>query len=217
MYFELKSVNVWSMIKVWFFLNLIVGLGIGLVYAFFSFLTVAAAGELLFLRAGLDVQDLSPGLILIMLPIAFALGHAIFGTLLVALLSVVYNITARLFGGLQFEAVQDDDDSDVAAADQVTEEALTPKPERHSEYSAPPPPPPPLGSVRPDPPPVPTGPFAPKPTSPERHPPVSTGPDPAPSDPVEPKTTETPTVDWPVPPPPPPRSDPNDKPENRPD
>lgn len=219
MYFELKSVNVWTMIKVWFFLNLIVGLALGLFYAFFSLMTVAAADELFLLRFGLDPEMFSAGQVLLLLPIAFALGHAIFGTLLVAVLSVVYNITARLVGGLQFEMAVDQDDSEpesaplpaafgTAASVAAASPAAPVAQASPREYTPPPPPPPPLGTVGPDelretkPPFVRTSSDSSVPAAPELD--SKTQPThemPTVDWPVPPAEHETPTVDWPVPPP----------------
>jgi hypothetical protein len=212
MYFELKSVNVWTMIKIWFFLNLILGLGLGVFYTLFSVLTMAAAGELLFLRVGIDPNQFSPGQMLVMLPIAFALGHAVFGTLLVAVLSVVYNISARLVGGLHFEMVSDDEDPESELPPEMPAAApivAVSTPAHESDYAPPPPPPPPLGTVRPD---VPHG-IMPPPVS-EPKPPVPT-PGPFQAEPVAPAEDDTPTADWPLTPKPDPSPAPNDKPEDR--
>lgn len=236
MHFELKSVNVWTMIKTWFFLNLFIGLAIGIVYAFLSMLTLAAVGDPLLLRAGLDPEFFSSGMLLFMMPIVFALLHAFFGTVLVAVLSVVYNVTARVIGGLQFEMVPDEDSSGEVAAPTAADAAAIvtpspepsradvqpPSPERTSEYAPPPPPPPPLGTVRPDPPKAPERPSPfPETIRPKTEPrpfaePSAPAPiEPPPAKPPAPNEAETPTAEWPVPPPTAPKDPNNDKPENR--
>ena len=154
MYFELKSINVWTMIKTWFFLNFVIGLGLGVVYSMISLFTLTAATEFLVMQ-GLDPNMIDPFTMMLLMPIFFACGNAVFGTIFVAILSIVYNITRRLFGGLQFELVPDEDtegdtDDYSSPADMTTAAtvaAVASSPETSTRYDdsgyAPPPPPPP--------------------------------------------------------------------------
>lgn len=161
MYFELKSVNVWTMIKTWFFLNFVIGLGLGVIYSMISLFTLTAATELLVMQ-GIDPSVIDPFTLMLLTPLFFACGNAVFGTMFVAVLSIVYNITGRLFGGLQFEMIPDEDDEETAATASINgpgsvavsarsaapapapapPRPVTPDPE--TGYMPPPPPPPPV-------------------------------------------------------------------------
>lgn len=158
MYVELKSVNVWTMIKTWFFLNLVIGIGMGLVYSMISLFTLTAATEFLILQ-GFDPSVIDPITLMILMPILFGCGNAIFGTMLVAILSIVYNITGRLFGGLQFELVADEEEEEIDVPIEPSQPVSTPaaasagtaaaasvaastEPDPETGYAPPPPPPP---------------------------------------------------------------------------
>ncbi|MEE8576585.1 MAG: DUF3566 domain-containing protein [candidate division Zixibacteria bacterium] len=109
--FELRSVGVWSSIKICFFLNLIIGFGAGFAYALVFYLFVAVQPTLGLFDGGMDLPEESIGSLLIVLPFFFACGNALFGTIIVALLASFYNLAARLVGGLDLELQVNDFES----------------------------------------------------------------------------------------------------------
>jgi hypothetical protein len=100
MRYEIKSLGVWSFVRISFFLNLIVGFLIGLVYAAFLGVILTAAGsvgELPF-----NPSALGP-LLLILLPVIFAVGSAVLNTLMGVIIIVAYNLIARMVGGFEMD------------------------------------------------------------------------------------------------------------------
>jgi len=138
MRYEIKSIGIWAFIKISFFLSLVIGFIFGLFYAaFFSMiLAVGSAGPY-----G-DIADFpfEPGavgpVLLIILPIGFAIGGAVINTLLGVISIVVYNLIARLTGGLEFEL------QSVTSAAPVSGVPTLPPPQPEPQRFAPPPPPP---------------------------------------------------------------------------
>ena len=101
MRYEVKSLGVWSFVRVSFFLNLVFGFLIGLLYAAVLGVVLAAAesvgefGELPF-----DPSKFGAAL-LIMLPVLFAAVCAFFNTLLGVIMIVAYNVVAKMAGGFE--------------------------------------------------------------------------------------------------------------------
>lgn len=102
MRFELKSIGIWAFIKVMFFVNLVIGFIIGFLYALFLIPFISLMGSM----SGFDSSAFdgmpSAGLMIVILPIVFALGSAVFNTILALLVAAVYNGFARLVGGFEF-------------------------------------------------------------------------------------------------------------------
>lgn len=103
MRYEIKSLGIWSFVRVSFFINLIVGFLAGLLYAGLLGLIFAAAGSVGDLEdLPFDPSAVGP-IILILLPIIFAVGCAFFNTLLGVVVVVAYNLMARMTGGFEME------------------------------------------------------------------------------------------------------------------
>ena len=161
MRYEVKSLGAWAFVKVSFFLNLIIGFVIGLLYAGFLGLMIFAASAMPFEGMGAAQQDLEAigPIFLILLPIFCAIGAAIFQTLFGLIIVGVYNLIAKFVGGFEMTL------EPVAQAQQVQQ--AQPVPAAPSYQSPPPPPPPPTSQdvVRPTPPPPPPAGDQPRPDS----------------------------------------------------
>ncbi len=102
MRWELKSIGIWPVIKVGFFLHLILGFISGLLYAPFIMMSLAMGLSPELQALGLGTDSSALGLLLIVMPIMFAVGGAIFGTLFGMIAALAYNLIARIVGGLEF-------------------------------------------------------------------------------------------------------------------
>ena len=142
---ELKTIGVWSFIKVSFFFSLVFGFIFGFLYAIFAGLILSVMGGLPYLPADdYGGGDISIGFLIIFLPIVMGIGGAVMNTIMGLLAIGIYNLIARLVGGLEFGF------DPVTASDSGTNfQPVQPTP-TYTERPAPPPPPP---SGPPDPPP----------------------------------------------------------------
>jgi hypothetical protein len=100
MIYQIRRVNVWSVMKVSFVIFAILGLIVGFFYAiFFAFLgqmmEFAAPGE--FGR----MTGFFSGIMGIFTAIFLALFYAVFGSLMTALFTGIYNLLARGIGGIE--------------------------------------------------------------------------------------------------------------------
>ncbi len=170
MRFELKSIPVWPFIRIAFFCNLIAGVIIGLLYIpLLGVMMQAMSQSPLFGGEDLGAENVSFGILVIIVPIFMAFFTGFFWTLFELVMVGIYNLLARMVGGIELNL-------------QSVAEAPAPSPvsrPMYAETSAPtygqssippPPPPPPTESYRPaPPPPPPTGDFssAPPPPAPE--------------------------------------------------
>lgn len=104
MRYELKTIPFWPVLKVGFFVNLAVGLLVGIVYAMFLIPLMALLSSLPALQSGdFDFGGAPLGMMMIVMPVVTALSWAFFGTLFLAVVALVYNLTARLVGGLELD------------------------------------------------------------------------------------------------------------------
>lgn len=105
MKFELKSISVWSAIKVGFFLNLVLGFVMGLVLALFMapIMAIMSSVAPTDVYGGTDFSGMSIGILLIILPISYALIGAVLGTIMFAIGAAVYNLIARIMGGFEMK------------------------------------------------------------------------------------------------------------------
>ncbi|MDH4157372.1 MAG: DUF3566 domain-containing protein [candidate division Zixibacteria bacterium] len=132
MRYEIKSITIWPLIKVSFFLSMIVGFIFGLLYAIILSFVVTIASSVPMLDTGeLALEDLSVGLLLVVLPIFGAIGGAVFHTLLVVVLAIIYNLVARVVGGYEIRL------------ERVEESPPPVRPVSAYTAATPPPPPPP--------------------------------------------------------------------------
>ncbi|HUV31110.1 MAG TPA: DUF3566 domain-containing protein [Acidobacteriota bacterium] len=104
MRYELKTIGIWPLVKVSFFLNLVLGFLYGLVNAFIMSMILAIAPSLPF-ASGLefDPAEISLAFLFLLFPIFCALGGAVFLTLFCAVVALIYNAVARLLGGYEFD------------------------------------------------------------------------------------------------------------------
>jgi hypothetical protein len=104
MRYELKSIRTWSFFKIAFFINLIMGFLFGVLYALMIPLLVRVADLVPGLAGDLGyLSDMSFGMMLIIIPISFAIQAALFLTLIGVVAIGLYNLIARLVGGLHLE------------------------------------------------------------------------------------------------------------------
>ena len=151
MRYELKSISIWSYIKVMFFVNLIVGFVLGIFYGFFTGVFISIAAELMFFSE--DAFDMQSGfpiaLYVVAMGIMFSLGNAVFGTIFGAIIAGFYNLIVRMTGGLEFVLKPMANDSAAGPiAAQASLESQTIQPIK-AKYIVPPPPPPVSGSAKP--------------------------------------------------------------------
>ncbi len=103
MRYELRSIGVWAFVRTSFFIHLVFGFILGLFYAAIFGLIMAVASSLpMDGTSGFDPTTLGP-IFIIMLPILFSVGSAVFGTLFTAILVIVYNMIVKMTGGVEFE------------------------------------------------------------------------------------------------------------------
>lgn len=148
MRYEMKTIAIWPFIKVMFFFNAVIGFIFGLFYALFMGLIMSVTSSSPFAQeAPFDFGGASIGALVIILPIVFAIGGAIFYTLFGVIMVFIYNLIARLAGGLEFDLQP----SDVGHPMQVPPQPATGyQPAGQQGYY---PPPPPRQQTAPQPPP----------------------------------------------------------------
>ncbi len=138
MKFEIKSINYWSAIKVSFIVNLLLGLVMGFFFAIFSGLVLSLMDSV-YGTMGISIPELdSPpiALLIILYPILFGFGGAVFNTMFVLIAVFIYNIVGKFIGGLELE---------------MNEIRLQAMPVAQAPaYAPPPPPPPPMQPLPPE-------------------------------------------------------------------
>lgn len=102
MKYELRSIGLWSAFKILFLFNLIAGFVVGLIYALMFSFIMAIASQM----PGMPMEQFrsmgtSTGALVIILPIMFSLGSAVFNTILGFIAALLYNAISRLVGGLE--------------------------------------------------------------------------------------------------------------------
>jgi outer membrane biosynthesis protein TonB len=139
MRYELRSIGIWSFVKVAFFVNLVAGFVSGILYALFFGAMMAAMSQLPQFGGALEpMSGVGTGVMLVLFPIMGAFSAAFFGTLFGLLFVVVYNLTAKLIGGLELNFQLE--------RPETTLEPSRPQPESGTPQPPPPPPPPEEGS-----------------------------------------------------------------------
>lgn len=141
---ELKSIGVWAFIKVAFFVNIILGFIVGIIYALFFSFILAIMQNLPYMPS----EEIAPpsdtpfGFIVVFLPFLFALIGGFFYTMAGVILVVIYNLVVKLTGGMEFNL------------NQIAEIVPVPQPVYAQTQMAPvaPPPPPPIAENPPYPP-----------------------------------------------------------------
>jgi len=106
MRYEIKSISTWPFIKVSFFFNLVVGFIFGLLYALFAGFILTIMSRFSEFQPGgfdFDLEPLPIGIMLVVLPILFAIMGAVFYTIIGVVLVLIYNLIARLVGGYELD------------------------------------------------------------------------------------------------------------------
>jgi len=105
MRYEIKSIGIWPFIKVSFFFNLVIGFIFGLLYALFAGFIMTIMSQLSEFQPGVfDFEMMEPmpiGILLVVLPILFAIMGAFFYTIIGVIMVLIYNLVARLVGGYE--------------------------------------------------------------------------------------------------------------------
>ncbi len=137
MKYELKSIGIWSFFKISFFINAVFGFIFGFFYAIFVGLIMAVASNIPFLQSEeFASEDMSIGLLMIVMPIVMAVFMAVFNTIVGSIILLIYNLFSKLLGGIEFNFEKEIDEP---AAPIVA----TPQPSYAPPQQSPPPPPPP--------------------------------------------------------------------------
>ena len=106
MRYEIKSIGMWPFIKVSFFFNIVVGFIFGLLYALFAGFIMTIMSRFSEFQPGgfdFDLEPLPIGIMLVVLPVLFAIMGAVFYTIIGAILVLIYNLIARLVGGYELD------------------------------------------------------------------------------------------------------------------
>ena len=106
MRYEIKSIGMWPFIKVSFFFNLVVGFIFGLLYALFAGFIMTIMSRFSEFQPGgfdFDLEPLPIGIMLVVLPVLFAIMGAVFYTIISVVLVSIYNLIARLVGGYELD------------------------------------------------------------------------------------------------------------------
>jgi predicted lipid-binding transport protein (Tim44 family) len=103
---EIREINIWSVVKVAFFIFIVIGLCVGLL----AFLVVSAAGSLFSSWMGPTAANVALGTFSTMFGLVFALllsvFYAVMGTIMVFIISFFYNLVARFLGGVTVNVVE---------------------------------------------------------------------------------------------------------------
>ncbi len=139
MRYEIKSIRLWSFLRIAFFLNVLVGFLSGFLMAFFTAFFISAWGSMGEMSPyGFDMPQNFPFVFLfIIYPLLGAIFCAVFLTFFELVVVGFYNLVAKITGGLELnlKGVADE----VPAHQPIYAQAQTPP-------SVPPPPPPPIVS-----------------------------------------------------------------------
>ncbi len=135
---ELKSIGYWSLIKISFVVNLVGGFIIGFFFALFVGFFLSLADKLGTMGGMPIPMDEIPsiGLLIIIYPFLFGFFGAVFNTILYVIIAFIYNVGAKVLGGVELEF------GEVAQVAPAPAPTYQPTPEPYYQRSTPPPPPP---------------------------------------------------------------------------
>jgi len=104
--FELKRLDVWSLVKIVFFLYAIIGLLVGLFYTLIFTLVGGMAG---FLSRENVFPMMGPfsGLVVFFMSFVFAIFYAVFGSIVTAISAGLYNLLAKWMGGVKLSLAEE--------------------------------------------------------------------------------------------------------------
>ncbi len=137
MRYEIKSIRLWSFLRVAFFLNILVGFLAGFLMAFFTAFFISALGSMGEMSPyGFNMPAEFPvGVLFIIYPMIGAIFCAVFLTIFELIVVGFYNLIAKITGGL--ELILNSVADDTAPQQPIYSQTQLPK-------TVPPPPPPPL-------------------------------------------------------------------------
>jgi len=142
MRFELRRIGIWSLTRVSFFFHAIAGLVMGFACALMIGLWLAVLEHLpARYDTGYGTEAFPVGVMLIIVPIACSVGGGVFGTIGTIVLAFVYNLIARLTGGIELDLAEVTITTPPAPVDRTTPGGPAPS---GSDMSVAPPPPPPV-------------------------------------------------------------------------
>lgn len=143
MRFELRSISLWSILKVSFFLNLIIGFLYGILYAMLFSLFLSFSQFMPMDQYGVDTSELPVAILFVMFPILFSIGGAVVMTFFCIIFAMIYNLVAKLLGGYEFDLANVGElKTSIAAAEKVVPIAkVRPDLPKPGVGSHPPPPP----------------------------------------------------------------------------
>jgi hypothetical protein len=102
MRYELKSIPIWPIVKVFFLINIIAGFIFGLLLAIVSSGLISFYNEILQVsNPGYNVELIPLEVLIFMMPLLFALGNAIFTTTLMIIIIFIYNLLVKFTGGIE--------------------------------------------------------------------------------------------------------------------
>jgi hypothetical protein len=102
--FEVKRIDLWSLFKLAFIINAVIGLIIGFFYAL-MFMAIGGINSAMFADEFQKIGVFGGLFGLIMIPF-FSFINAIFGSVIATIAGWVYNLIAGMAGGLRFQANQ---------------------------------------------------------------------------------------------------------------
>lgn len=150
MKFELNSIGYWSVIKVSFIVNLLLGFIMGLFFAIFIGLMFSLISNFAGM-AGMPMfdEEMPPiGLLLILYPFMFGFGGAVINTIAAVIAVFIYNMVGKFLGGLELEL--NEIRLQPVTAPSVSAYADAQAAQTYRATSPPPPPPPQVQPLPPD-------------------------------------------------------------------
>ncbi|NOY89440.1 MAG: hypothetical protein GXO93_08675 [FCB group bacterium] len=144
MRYELKSIPIWPLTKVMFFLNLIGGFIFGFLYALFAGFIMTVMSQLPILQSeNMDMGKMSMGILIVVMPFVFAFFSAFFNTIIGIVIAFLYNLITRLVGGieLQLQLVGEEQPSQFKPQPIIAQTAATSSVPPAPPFSGTPPPP----------------------------------------------------------------------------
>lgn len=104
MKYEIRSIGLWSFVKLSFFLNLALGFIVGIFYAVFLGVVVSISSRMAILeQTNEELTQMSFGVMMVFIPIIMAFFMAVFNTIIGAIGVGLYNFLARLMGGMEMD------------------------------------------------------------------------------------------------------------------
>jgi hypothetical protein len=135
--YEIRSIGLWSFVKLSFFLNLALGFIVGIIYAILLGVVLSISSRMAILeQTNEDLSQMSFGVMMVFIPIVMAFFMAVFNTIIGAIGVGLYNFFTRLLGGMEMELQEMAGNRTVPVGDSPM----------YASASATPPPPPPYGS-----------------------------------------------------------------------